>query len=148
MQAALDALAERIAAAAGRREHLRIRAGGSKDFYGNAARGEPLDPRALCGVVSYEPTELVLAVRCGTPLAEVEALLDGEGQMLAFEPPHFGSAATVGGCIACGLSGPRRAAAGYAYGGVRDFVLGARLLDGRGRLLSFRRHGHEKRGGL
>lgn len=137
MQPELDALAERIGAAAGRRERLRIRAGGSKEFYGNPARGEPLDPRALRGVVSYEPTELALAVRCGTPLAEIEALLDSEGQMLAFEPPHFGAAATVGGCIASGLAGPRRAAAGYAYGGVRDFVLGAKLLDGRGRLLSF-----------
>ncbi len=137
MHPALDALAERIGAAAGRRERLRIRAGGSKDFYGNTPRGEPLDPRTLGGVVSYEPTELALAVRCGTPLAEVEALLDTEGQMLAFEPPHFGPAATIGGCIASGLAGPRRAAAGYAYGGVRDFVLGAKLLDGRGRLLSF-----------
>jgi glycolate oxidase FAD binding subunit len=137
MQQTLEDLAERIRAAAGRREQLRIRAGGSKDFYGNAPRGTLLDPRALRGVVSYEPTELALAVRCGTPLAEVEALLDAEGQMLAFEPPHFGDAATVGGCVASALSGPRRAAAGYAYGSVRDFVLGARLLDGRGRLLSF-----------
>jgi glycolate oxidase FAD binding subunit len=137
MDAALQALAERVRAAAGRHELLRIRAGGSKDFYGNTPRGTPLDPRALRGIVSYEPTELALAVRCGTPLAEVEALLDSQQQMLAFEPPHFGATATIGGCIASGLAGPRRASAGYAYGGVRDFVLGAKLLDGRAQLLSF-----------
>ena len=133
----LAALTERIRAAADRGEQLRIRAGGSKDFYGNTPRGTPLDPRPVHGVVSYEPTELALAVRCGTPLAEVEALLDSRQQMLAFEPPHFGDAATIGGCIASGLAGPRRASAGYAYGGVRDFVLGAKLLDGRAQLLSF-----------
>lgn len=137
MDHALAALTERIRAAADTRESLRIRAGGSKDFYGNTPHGTPLDPRAVRGIVSYEPTELALAVRCGTPLAEVEALLDSRQQMLAFEPPHFGETATIGGCIASGLAGPRRASAGYAYGGVRDFVLGARLLDGRAQLLSF-----------
>jgi glycolate oxidase FAD binding subunit len=137
MDAQLESLAARIRAAAGRHERLRVRAGGSKDFYGNTPRGSPLDPRAVHGVVAYEPTELVLVVRCGTTLAEIEALLESHRQMLAFEPPHFGTAATIGGCIASGLAGPRRAAAGYAYGGVRDFVLGARLLDGRGQLLSF-----------
>jgi glycolate oxidase FAD binding subunit len=137
MEPALAQLAERIRAAAAAHEKLRIRAGGSKDFYGHTPHGAPLDPRAVSGVVSYQPTELALAVRCGTPLAEVETLLDSQQQMLAFEPPHFGAAATIGGCIACGLAGPRRAAAGYAYGGVRDFVLGAKLLDGRAQLLSF-----------
>jgi glycolate oxidase FAD binding subunit len=96
-----------------------------------------LDPRAACGVVAYEPSELALAARCGTRLAEIETLLEAHGQMLAFEPPRFGAAATIGGCVASGLAGPRRASAGYAYGGVRDFVLGARLLDGRSQLLSF-----------
>ena len=137
MDAALGALAERIRGAAASGERLRIRAGGSKDFYGNTPQGTSLDPREVRGVVCYEPTELALTVRCGTPLAEVEALLDAEGQMLAFEPPHFGATATIGGCIACGLAGPRRASAGYTWGGVRDFVLGAKLLDGRGELLSF-----------
>jgi glycolate oxidase FAD binding subunit len=88
-------------------------------------------------VVAYEPTELVVTVRGGTSLADLEALLAERDQMLAFEPPHFGADATVGGCIAAGLAGPRRAAAGPAYGGVRDFVLGAHLLDGRARLLGF-----------
>jgi glycolate oxidase FAD binding subunit len=137
MHEALAAIAEQIRAAAARHEPLRIRAGGSKDFYGNPPRGTVLDPRALCGIVSYEPTELALTVRCGTPLAQVEAALDEQGQMLAFEPPHYGHDATIGGCIASALAGPRRASAGYSYGGVRDFVLGAKLLDGQAQLLSF-----------
>jgi glycolate oxidase FAD binding subunit len=137
MDAAVATLAEQIRAAAARGAPLRVRAGGSKDFYGNRPSGTPLDPRAVRGIVSYEPTELALAARCGTPLAEVEAALAQHGQMLAFEPPHFGDSATIGGCIASGLAGPRRASAGYSYGGVRDFVLGAKLLDGRAQLLSF-----------
>jgi glycolate oxidase FAD binding subunit len=137
MDEAIEALAEKIRVAASARTPLRIRAGGSKDFYGNPARGAVLDPRAASGIVAYEPTELVLVARCGTTLAQIEALLESHQQMLAFEPPRFGDGATIGGCIACGLAGPRRAAAGYAYGGVRDFVLGAKLLDGRAQLLSF-----------
>jgi glycolate oxidase FAD binding subunit len=124
---------ERIRDAAARRIALRLRGGGSKDFYGGAPAGEILDTRGHAGVVSYEPTELVVTARCGTPLAELEATLAERGQMLAFEPPHFGAAATLGGCVAAGLSGPRRAAAGA----VRDFVLGARLLDGAARELGF-----------
>jgi glycolate oxidase FAD binding subunit len=137
MDEAIANIAAQIHAAAAERQPLRIRAGGSKDFYGNTPRGAVLDPRGIRGIVSYEPTELALAARCGTPLTEIEAALDAHGQMLAFEPPHFGETATIGGCIASGLAGPRRACAGYAYGGVRDFVLGAKLLDGRAQLLSF-----------
>ena len=124
---------ERIRDAAARKAPLRLRGGGSKDFYGGALSGEILDTRGHAGVVSYEPTELVVTARCGTPLAELEATLAARGQMLAFEPPHFGAAATLGGCVAAGLSGPRRAAAGA----VRDFVLGARLMDGGARELAF-----------
>jgi glycolate oxidase FAD binding subunit len=87
-----------------------------------------LDTRAYRGVVSYEPTELVITARCGTPLAEIEALLAEHQQMLAFEPPRFGAASTIGGVVASALSGPRRASAGA----VRDFVLGAVLMDGQG----------------
>ena len=123
---------ERIRSAAERRTPLRLRGGGSKDFYGNAPRGEVLDTRAYSGIVDYEPSELVVTARCGTPLADVEAALDERGQCLPFEPPHFG-AATFGGCVASGLSGPRRAAAGA----LRDFVLGVKLIDGNGRLLQF-----------
>jgi len=128
----LSEFRERIRSAAQRRTPLRLRGGGSKDFYGNEPRGEVLDTRAHAGIVAYEPSELVLTARCGTPLAEVEQALAQHGQCLPFEPPHFG-AATFGGCIAAGLSGPRRAAAGA----LRDFVLGVTLVDGQGRELRF-----------
>ena len=128
----LQSLSDRIRDAADRKLALRFRGGGSKDFYGNAARGEVLDTRAYAGIVDYEPSELVLTARCGTPLAEVEKALADRGQCLPFEPPHFG-AATFGGCVAAGLSGPRRASAGA----VRDFVLGVKLVDGRGRVMQF-----------
>jgi glycolate oxidase FAD binding subunit len=137
MQPVLDEIGERVRAAAARKAPLRIRAGGTKDFYGNTPRGDLLDPRGYCGIVDYEPTELVVTVRSGTPLTELETALDTRGQMLAFEPPHFGTETTVGGCVAAGLAGPRRASFGATYGGVRDFVLGAKIIDGRGRLLSF-----------
>jgi glycolate oxidase FAD binding subunit len=136
MDQAVAAISEQIRAAAAARTPLRVRAGGSKDFYGNPPHGALLDPSAARGIVSYDPSELSIAARCGTPLAQLEATLEQSGQMLAFEPPHFGESATIGGCVASGLSGPRRAANGYCYGGVRDFVLGAKLLDGQGRLLS------------
>ncbi len=129
----LAELQQRVRDAAAARTPLLIRAGGSKDFYGNACQGERLDPRGYAGVVAYEPTELVITARCGTPLAELEATLDAQGQMLPFEPPHFGNEATVGGCVAAGLSGPRRANAGA----LRDYVLGVKLLNGRADLLSF-----------
>jgi len=124
---------ERIRAAAASRTALRIHGGRTKDFYGEAPTGEPFDTRALRGIVQYEPTELVVTARCGTPLAELEAALHERQQRLAFEPPHFGDGATLGGAVATGLSGPGRAACGSA----RDFVLGVRLLDGRGDDLAF-----------
>jgi len=129
----LEQLQETIRDAAASGAALRLRGGGSKDFYGNEPRGAILDTRGYAGIVSYEPTELVVTARCGTRLSELESLLDREGQCLPFEPPHFGAEATLGGCVAAGLSGPRRAAAGA----VRDFVLGAKIVDGRGRLMSF-----------
>ncbi len=129
----LDELREQVRAATAARAPLVIRAGGTKDFYGNATEGQRLDPRGYTGIVAHEPTELVITARCGTKLAELEATLDAAGQMLPFEPPHFGAAATVGGCIASGLAGPRRASAG----GVRDYLLGAKLLTGRGDVLAF-----------
>jgi glycolate oxidase FAD binding subunit len=124
---------ERIREAAASRTPLRLRGGGSKDFYGNVPRGEILDTRGYAGIVSYEPTELVVTARCGTPLSDLEKILEKENQFLPFEPPHFGPGATLGGCVAAGLAGPRRAAAGA----VRDFVLGTKLVDGRGRVLQF-----------
>ncbi|MBW8721381.1 MAG: FAD-binding protein, partial [Polaromonas sp.] len=124
----------RSAAAAG--TPLRIRGGGSKDFYGQALRGDILDMTAYTGIVSYEPSELVVTVRAGTPLAELEGLLAAQGQCLPFEPPHFGAdgaRATVGGMVASGLNGPARA----SVGAVRDYMLGVVLLNGKGERLVF-----------
>jgi len=133
----LARLIDRVKTASQRGRALDIRGGGSKFFYGEAAQGEPLDVRDLHGISSYEPTELVITIRAGTPLREVEALLSERGQCLAFEPPHFAnreqSRATVGGMIAAGLSGPAR----VSTGSVRDFVLGATMLTGRGEVLTF-----------
>ena len=129
----LDVLQERIREAAARGAPLRLRGGGSKDFYGNEPRGEILDTRSHAGIVSYEPTELVVTARCGTRLSDLENTLRQHRQCLPFEPPHYGPAATLGGCVAAGLSGPRRA----AVGALRDFLLGVKLVDGRGRLLTF-----------
>jgi glycolate oxidase FAD binding subunit len=124
---------EAIREAARSRRPFSIRGGGTKAFYGGTPRGEPLDTSSYLGIVEYEPTELVMTMRCGTPLAEVEKALKERGQMLAFEPPHFGASSTLGGAVAAGLSGPRRP---YA-GAVRDFVLGVRMLDGKGNDLRF-----------
>jgi glycolate oxidase FAD binding subunit len=133
MSDALSAFADTIRAATASHRTIRIRGGGTKDFYGQTLAGDVLDTRAHAGIVSYDPTELVITVRGGTPLAEVEATLASRGQMLPFEPPHFGAAATIGGAVAAGLSGPRRA----ATGALRDFVLGVRMMDGRGEQLVF-----------
>jgi glycolate oxidase FAD binding subunit len=133
MDVILNPLIERIRAAAESGTALRIRGGGSKDFYGERLEGELLETRALAGITSYEPTELVVTALAGTPLAQLEAALAERGQCLPFEPPHFGGGATVGGMVAAGLSGPARASAGA----VRDFVLGMTLVNGRGELLTF-----------
>jgi len=133
MQETVDRMSRMIREAAAQKRPLRIRSGGTKDFYGGTAHGDELSARDYRGIVSYEPTELVITARAGTPLAEIESVLREKSQMLAFEPPHFGAAATLGGCVAAGLSGPRRA---YA-GAVRDFVLGVRMLDGKGDDLRF-----------
>jgi glycolate oxidase FAD binding subunit len=133
MQQILEQFQDQVRNAASGKRALRIRGGGTKDWYGNRLEGEILDTRAYAGIVDYEPTELVVTARCGTPLAEIEAALAGRGQMLAFEPPHFGEGATLGGMIAAGLSGPRRANSGA----LRDFVLGVKLLDGKGDVLTF-----------
>ncbi len=134
MDAALLPFIDRIRTAAASGTPLRLRGGGSKDFYGEpVSGGELLSTRALQGIVSYEPSELVVTARAGTPLAELEAVLSQQGQCLPFEPPHFGGGATVGGMVAAGLAGPARASVGT----VRDFVLGATLVNGRGEVLEF-----------
>ena len=129
-------LADRVRRAAAAATPLRIRGGGSKDFYGQALKGDTLDMTVYTGIVSYEPSELVVTVRAGTPLAELEALLAAQGQCLPFEPPHFaggGARATVGGMVASGLNGPARSSVGAA----RDFMLGVVLLNGKGERLVF-----------
>ena len=154
----LDALIAQVSDAVASKTQLSIRGGGTKAWYGHRVEGATLDMRAHAGIVDYEPTELVIVARAGTPLQEIEAVLAEHHQMLPFEPPHFapalpnafdrkvakdgdtiararaaGGRATLGGCVAAGLSGPRR----MAVGAVRDFVLGARVIDGRGQHLSF-----------
>ncbi len=182
----IDQFAATIRQAAANRAPLCICGGGTKDFYGGSPQGTEFPVAAYRGIVDYEPSELVLTARAGTPVAEIEAALAERGQMLAFEPPHFdrhesrlpsplaplphagegnvlpaaanrrvsrspltplphavegngvaaapqGTMGTLGGCVAAGLSGPRRASAGS----IRDFVLGVRLLDGRGNDLRF-----------
>ncbi len=149
----ISSIAAQVRAAAAAGTTLRLRGGGSKDFYGESLQGDILDTTALNGVVSYEPSELVVTALAGTPLAELEALLLAQGQCLPFEPPHFspnstpppsgggtaysgtaaGSVATVGGMVAAGLSGPARA----SVGAVRDYVLGVKLINGKGEHLTF-----------
>jgi glycolate oxidase FAD binding subunit len=133
MDNVVEALASRVREARAKGHKLRPTGGGTKDFYGERLEGHLLDMKPLSGIVAYEPTELVVTVRAGTPLAELETALRGEHQYLAFEPPHFGATATVGGCVAAGLSGPTR----MRTGPLRDFVLGVKVLDGRSDVLSF-----------
>jgi FAD/FMN-containing dehydrogenase len=135
--AALAHLIDRVAHARAAQQPVEIRGGGSKRFYGEAPRGEVLDVSGLAGITSYEPTELVVTARAGTPLEELEAALAGHGQYLPFEPPRYGAGSaaggTVGGMVAAGLAGPSRA----SVGSVRDHVLGLTLLNGQGEVLSF-----------
>ena len=133
MQDTLQHITDRILQASKTGQPLRFRGGGTKDFLGQSLQGEVLDTTPYSGILSYEPSELVITVRCGTLLAEVEAALAQKGQCFAFEPPHFGKGATIGGMVAAGLSGPARASVGT----VRDFVLGARVINGKGEHLTF-----------
>ncbi len=128
----LDDIVAAVRAAHEKHAPLRILGAGTKDFYGGMLSGEVLDVSSHTGIVAYEPTELYLTAKCGTPLSDIEAIVAEQGQMLAFEPPRFGGA-TLGGCVAAGLSGPRRQQAGA----VRDFMLGAKLVDGTGQVLGF-----------
>jgi FAD/FMN-containing dehydrogenase len=130
---ALAHLIDRVLLAQAAGAALDIRGGGTKNFYGGKPTGEPLAVAGLAGISSYEPTELVVTARAGTPLAELEAVLEERGQCLPFEPPRFAPGGTVGGMVAAGLSGPARA----AVGAVRDHVLGLTLLNGRGEVLTF-----------
>ncbi len=126
-------LIQQVQAAAAARQPLRITGGDTKVFYGQPTDGERLSTTGWSGIVSHEPSELVVTVRAGTPLVELEAALAEQGQCLPFDPPRFGAASTIGGVVAAGLAGPARATAG----GVRDFLLGLQFINGRGEWLTF-----------
>ena len=133
MDEIVTSLIARIKSARAGKTPLAIHGGRTKAFYGGEINGEPLDVRSYAGIIEYEPKELVLTVRAGTTLAEIESTMDKSAQILPFEPPHYAPGATIGGTVASGLSGPRRP---YT-GAVRDFVLGARILSGVGHDLRF-----------
>ena len=133
MQDAIANITDAIRQAAAQAQPLIIQGGGSKTFYGNPSSGQPLDMSALSGIIDYEPSELFIAAGAATPLATIESQLAKNGQMLGFEPPYFSPQATIGGTLACGLSGPRRPSAGA----LRDHVLGVSIIDGNGQLLNF-----------
>jgi FAD/FMN-containing dehydrogenase len=130
---ALERLVDQVKHAHSRQMPLAISGGGTKGFYGEYIKGTPLDVTELSGITSYEPTELVVTARAGTPLSDLEAALAEQGQCLPFEPPRFAAGGTVGGMVAAGLSGPARASAGS----VRDHLLGVTLLNGTGEILTF-----------
>ena len=129
----IDLFREQILVAAKNKATLSIEGGGTKSWYGNTNSYAKLNTRSYSGILEYQPEELVITACAGTPLKEIEAALAEKNQVLAFEPPHFGDTATFGGAIAAGLAGPGRISAGN----LRDFVLGARILDGKGQDLSF-----------
>lgn len=136
MNDAHETILDQVQQAVADKTRLRIVGGNSKSFYGRASEGETperLDISKHRGIINYEPSELVITVRAGTPLKEIESALADNNQMLAFEPPAFGSTATIGGTIACNFSGPRRPYAGAA----RDFVLGMHLVNGKAEQLHF-----------
>ncbi|HLR83048.1 MAG TPA: glycolate oxidase subunit GlcE [Paenalcaligenes sp.] len=124
---------DQVRAAQADKTPLRLIGSDSKHFYGHPTEGETMVLTEHQGVIDYEPSELVITVKGGTPVAEIEELLASKNQFLPFEPPLFGADATIAGCVASGLAGPRRPQAG----GVRDFVLGVQLIDGQGRHMTF-----------
>ena len=128
-----DNLRQQVATACDEKTPLHISAGGSKSFYGNSVNAQAINLLEHTGIIEYHPSELVVTVRSGTKLSELEAELNANDQMLAFEPPQHSAESTIGGVIACGLSGPRRVACGAA----RDFVLGTTIINGKAEKLCF-----------
>jgi len=128
-----EVLQQKVRDAVDNETPLKIEGGSSKSLLGRETHGEVLSVSAHCGIVEYDPRELVITARSGTPLKEVEAVLSEAGQILAFEPPHFGDYATLGGTIACGISGPCRP----FLGSVRDSILGCKLINGRAEMVCF-----------
>ncbi len=128
-----EIIATRVRDAAGDKTALQLLGGNTKAFYGRSIQATPLCLADYSGVVEYEPSELYITARCGTPLDTIEHIIGKENQMLPFEPPHFGPTATLGGAVAAGLAGPRRASSGA----VRDSMLGAEIINGKGEYLCF-----------
>ena len=126
-------LQQRVTQALASGTALAIRGGGSKSFYGQSVEGEPLELGLHTGIIDYDPAELVITLRAGCKLADVEALLAENNQMLGFEPLQLNESSTIGGVVASALAGPRRAWAGR----VREFILGAKILSGRGEIMNF-----------
>ena len=134
-QSALVSLyADRIREAYENKKRLFVRGSGSKAFFIKPEEGQVvLDAADYNGIISYEPSELVITVRCGTSLRAVESMLASRGQQFPFEAPGYGPVATVGGMVASGFSGPRRAFSGA----VRDALLGVKMINGKGEVLEF-----------
>ena len=129
-----EEIAARIRDAAASGQALYIQAGGSKRaLLGRECPAPVLDVSGHSGIIDYQPSELVLTARAGTPLATLQAVLAERGQELPFDPPLFAGQATLGGTLACNLSGPGRP----WRGSVRDLVLGVQLINGSGELLRF-----------
>jgi len=126
----LETLARGIAATAPRP----LRVGGAASKRPRAPEPDALavDLTAASGIVAYDPAECVVTARGGTPLSTLVETLAAHGQYLPWDPPLVEAGATIGGTVATGLSGPGR----LRYGGVRDFIIGARVIDGRGRLIT------------
>ena len=112
---------------------IRITGSGTKDWFGGELKGNPLSTKSYQGIINYQPDELVITVKSGTSLKEVELALEEKNQQFAFEPPYFGESATIGGMVCSGLAGPGRVSAGS----LRDFVLGAKIMDGQGQVMNF-----------
>ncbi len=115
------------------KQGVQLHGGNTKAFYGRTIQATPLSLNPHSGITEYEPSELYITARCGTRLSEIEQVIEKEKQILPFEPPHFGTVATLGGAVAAGLSGPRR----VSSGGVRDSILGAEIFNGTGEYLRF-----------
>lgn len=133
MHAAISHFQEQIQSAISDQKVINIIGGNTKHWYGDIAHGIKLDTTSYQGILDYQSEELVITVCAGTPLKEVESALAEKNQYFAFDPPHFGSDATIGGMVAAGLAGPGRG----QYGGLRDYVLGTKIMDGSGQILSF-----------
>ena len=133
LPASLSRIIEQILTAQANKKPLRIVGGDTKKFLRKGAVSESLSTLEHSGIISYQPSELVITAKSGTKLSDIELELDKSDQMLAFEPPRLGSLTTIGGVVSSGLSGPS-----MPYrGSVRDYVLGVKLITSKGAELRF-----------